>query len=285
VIMKPAPAYQTGIGLRTPHFRAVISTKPALGFFEVHSENYFGEGGQPISMLERVRLDYPISLHGVGLSLGGADPLNRAHLRNLKTLVDRIDPWLVSEHLAWVGAGGVYLNDLLPLPYTEEALDIMAEHIHQTQDALGRRILIENPSSYLTYTHSTIGEAEFLAELVADTDCGLLLDVNNIHVSAANHGFDPVRYLRAIPPDSVEEIHLAGHAVTPNMLIDTHDRTVSESVWQLYQKALRIIGDRPTLIEWDADIPTLQVLAAEAAFADRLRQSTRKQEVRHAVFA
>ena len=283
--MAPAPAYSSGIGLRTPHFRAVLSTEPDVGFFEVHSENYFGAGGQPLSMLERVRRDYPVSLHGVGLSLGGAEPLNQAHLGKLKALVDRIEPSLVSEHLAWVGIGGVFLNDLLPLPYTEEALSVTAAHVSQVQDRLGRRILVENPSSYLTFRHSTMSEPEFLRALVAMTGCGLLLDVNNIYVSAQNQRFDAAAYLAAVPADAVAEYHLAGHTDAGDLLIDTHDHVVSNPVWALYRATVRIIGDRPTLIERDSNIPPLAELVAEAAQADRLRQSVAKQEARHAVFA
>jgi uncharacterized protein len=268
-----------------PHFRAVLSTKPDVGFFEVHSENYFGAGGQPLSMLERVRRDYPVSLHGVGLSLGGAEPLNHAHLGKLKALVDRIEPALVSEHLAWVGIGGVFLNDLLPLPYTEEALSVTAAHVSQVQDRLGRRILVENPSSYLTFRHSTMSEPEFLRALVAMTGCGLLLDVNNIYVSANNQRFDAAAYLAAVPADAVAEYHLAGHTDAGDLLIDTHDHAVSNPVWALYRATVRIIGDRPTLIERDSNIPPLAELVAEAAQADRLRQSVAKQEARHAVFA
>ncbi len=283
--MAPAPAYSSGIGLRTPHFRAVLSTKPDVGFFEVHSENYFGAGGQPLSMLERVRRDYPVSLHGVGLSLGGAEPLNQAHLSKLKALVDRIEPALVSEHLAWVGIGGVFLNDLLPVPYTEEALSVTAAHVSQVQDRLGRRILIENPSSYLTFRHSTMSEPEFLRALVATTGCGLLLDVNNIYVSARNQRFDAAAYLAAVPAGAVAEYHLAGHTDAGDLLIDTHDHAVSDPVWALYRAAVRLIGDRPTLIERDSNIPPLAELVAEAVQADRLRLSVAKQEARHAVFA
>ena len=285
MIMTPAPAHRSGIGLRTPHFRTVQSTKPDVGFFEVHSENYFGAGGQSLSMLERVRGDYPVSLHGVGLSLGGAEPLSQAHLDKLRALVDRIEPALVSEHLAWVGIGGVFLNDLLPLPYTEEALSVTAAHVSQVQDRLGRRILVENPSSYLTFRHSTMSEPEFLGALVAKTGCGLLLDVNNIYVSAQNQRFDAAAYLAAVPASTVGEYHLAGHTDTGDLLIDTHDHAVSDPVWALYRAAVSIIGDRPTLIERDSNIPPLAELVAEAAQADRLRLSVAKQEARHAVFA
>jgi len=285
MIMTPAPAHRSGIGLRTPHFRAVQSMKPDVGFFEVHSENYFGAGSQPLSMLERVRGDYPVSLHGVGLSLGGAEPLSQAHLDKLRALVDRIEPALVSEHLAWVGIGGVFLNDLLPLPYTEEALSVTAAHVSQVQDRLGRRILVENPSSYLTFRHSTMSEPEFLGALVAKTGCGLLLDVNNIYVSAQNQRFDAAAYLAAIPASVVGEYHIAGYTDTGDLLIDTHDHPVSDPVWALYRAAVRIIGDRPTLIERDSNIPPLPELVVEAAQADRLRQSVAKEETGYAVFA
>ena len=211
-IAAPIPA-RAGIGLRAEHYREVVATRPAVGWFEVHSENYFGDGGAPHHYLEQVRRDYPLSLHGVGLSLGSADELNRTHLEKLKALIQRYEPGLVSDHLSWSSVDGRYLNDLLPLPYTGESLRHVAAHVSAAQDFLGREILIENPSSYLQYRHSDMGEAEFLAELSARSGCGILLDVNNIYVSASNHGFDAQAYLRAIPPTRVREIHLAGHTV------------------------------------------------------------------------
>jgi uncharacterized protein (UPF0276 family) len=272
--VEPPIPVRAGIGLRAQHYHEVIETRPATGWFEVHSENYFGDGGPPLRFLERVRRDYPLSLHGVGLSLGSSDPLNLAHLQKLKTLITRFAPGLVSEHLCWSSIGGLYLNDLLPLPYTEEALRHVSQRILQTQDYLQRQILIENVSSYLQYRHSTIPEQEFVADVAARTGCGILLDVNNIYVSAINHDFDPLAYLHAIPVATVREIHLAGFAVNHyddgDILIDHHGAPVAEPVWDLYGEALRRFGPTPTLIEWDTDIPPLTVLLDEARKADSL---------------
>lgn len=256
-----------GIGLRAPHYQDFLRRKPALDFVEVHSENFFGIdgeiGGAPRQLLEQVRAAYALSLHGVGLSLGSAEPVRRAHLQQLKWLVRRFEPHLVSDHLAWVGIGGHYANDLLPLPYTEEALAIVRENVAATQDFLGRTILIENPSSYLSFTHSTISEWEFMNALANSTGCGILLDINNIYVSAMNIGFDPYEYLTAIDAMRVGEIHLAGFTRTPDRLIDTHSRPVDAEVWKLYEFALQRFGVRPTLIEWDAELPPLEVLLDE----------------------
>ena len=272
---------QAGIGLRAQHHHEVVETRPTTGWFEVHSENYFGDGGPPLNFLEQVRRDYPLSLHGVGLSLGSTDPLNLTHLQKLKALITRFAPGLVSEHLCWSSVGGLYLNDLLPLPYTEEALQHVSQRILQTQDYLQREILIENISSYLQYRHSTMPEQEFLVEVAARAGCGILLDVNNIHVSAVNHDFDPLAYLRAIPVAAVREIHLAGFAVNHyddgDMLIDHHGAPVAQPVWDLYREALRRFGPTPTLIEWDTDIPPLSVLLDEARKADALLE---RQHVR-----
>lgn len=269
----PIPV-RAGIGLRDVHYREVIDTRPDIGCLEVHSENYFGDGGAPLYYLERARALYPLSLHGVGLSLGSADPLNRRHLAKLKSLIERFEPALVSDHLSWGSIGGTYLNDLLPLPYTEEALAHFSARVGEAQDLLGRELLIENPSSYLQYRHSTIPEAEFLAELARASGCGLLLDVNNVHVSATNHDFDARQYLRGIPVDKVREIHLAGFSVNRfeegEILIDTHSTRVSADVWALYRDALTRLGPRPTLIEWDTEIPPLAVLLEEARQAERL---------------
>ena len=265
-----------GIGLRADHYREVLETKPAVGWFEVHSENYFGAGGLPLHYLEQVRAEYPISLHGVGLSLGSADPLNPEHLRHLKSLVDRFAPGLVSEHLCWSSIGGRYLNDLVPLPYTEEALGHVAARVSEVQEILGRRILVENVSSYLEYLESSIPEWEFLREVARRSGCGILLDVNNIYVSARNHGFDPRQYLRSIPGGLVEEIHLAGFTVNRfgggELLIDTHDHPVAEEVWRLYALAIERFGRKPALIEWDTDLPPLEVLLAEAGKAERIME-------------
>jgi len=268
---------RAGIGLRTPHYRDILATRPDIGWVEVHSENYFCDGGQPLYFLDRIRRDYPVSLHGVGLSLGSAGPLNAEHLARLKRLVARVEPGLVSEHLSWSAAAGRHLNDLLPLPYTEEALAVVCRNVQQTQETLGRRILVENISSYLRFRHSTIPEAEFIAQVVARTGCGLLLDVNNVYVSAANHGFDPRAFLAAIPAAAVEEIHLAGHDRAGELLIDTHGTRVAAPVWALYRHTVTRLGPVPTLIEWDTDIPPLAVLLDEMHHADRL------MEERHAL--
>ena len=264
---------RAGIGLRAPHCREIIDTRPDIAWVEVHSENYFGDGGQPHQFLERIRRDHPLSLHGVGLAMGSAAPLDRGHLDKLVRLIARYEPGLVSEHLCWGAAGGRHLNDLLPLPYTEEALAHVCGRIEQTQAHLGRQILIENVSSYLQFRHSTIPEWEFLAELAARSGCAILLDVNNIHVSAVNHGFDALTYLNAIPAAAVREIHLAGFDASGPCLIDTHGTAVSDDVWTLYRAALARVGPRPTLIEWDTDIPALGVLLAEAAKATRILEN------------
>jgi uncharacterized protein (UPF0276 family) len=249
----------------------VLATRPALPWLEVHPENYLG-GGPAVRALFELRQDYPVSLHAVGLSVGSADGLDRRHLARIKGLVDRIEPALVSEHLAWSQAGGAYLNHLLPLPYTEESLAAVCRNVEEVQTILGRRVLIENPSGYLRFAASTIPEAEFLAELARRTGCGLLCDVNNIYVTARNLGLDPVAYLAALPPAAVGEIHLAGHAINDadgrTLLIDDHGSPVAPPVWALYERALRRFGPVPTLIEWDTDIPRLEVLVAEARRAD-----------------
>jgi uncharacterized protein (UPF0276 family) len=265
---------RAGIGLRAEHYDAVLETRPPVGWLEVHSENYFGAGGKPLDYLERIRAHYPLSLHGVGLSIGSTDPLDRRHLANLRQLIQRFEPALVSEHLSWSSVGGRYFNDLLPLPYTEEALDHLVTQVSQVQDALGRPILIENPSSYLQYVESAIPEWEFLVELAARAGCGVLLDVNNVYVSARNHGFDAGAYLRAIPRPVVHEIHLAGFTVNRfddgELLIDTHNRPVWPAVWTLYRQAVDRFGRIPTLIEWDTDLPELEVLVDEARRADTI---------------
>jgi uncharacterized protein (UPF0276 family) len=276
--LTPVPA-RAGIGLRFPHHQAVRESRPCVGWLEVHSENYLG-GGTPLRHLEALRRDYPISLHGVGLSLGTAGPLDAEHLTRIAALARRIEPALVSEHLAWSVAGGVYLNDLLPLPYTEEALAVMAEHVDAVQQALGRAILIENPSTYLQFVDSAMAETEFLAALVARTGCGLLLDVNNVAVSAGNHGEDAAAYLAAVPEAAVGEIHLAGHSLKKvdgiTLRIDDHGSAVDPAVWALFEAALARLGPRPTLIEWDSNIPALPVLLAEAEAAEARLEATRR---------
>jgi uncharacterized protein (UPF0276 family) len=262
-----------GVGLRARHYRDFLESRPAVGWVEVHSENYFGAGGYDRHVLERVRADYPLSLHGVGLGLGSAEPFDERHLAKLKRLVDATEPALVSEHLCWGAVSGQHFNDLLPLAYTREALTLIAERIRHIQDALGRRILVENVSSYLEFDASEIDEGEFIAELVRRTGCGVLLDVNNLFVTQVNHGGDAVAVMRAIPAGCVEEIHLAGHLVTEHCLVDHHGDRVADEVWRLYDAALERFGPVPSLIEWDTDIPELDVLLAEAAKA-RARMET-----------
>jgi uncharacterized protein (UPF0276 family) len=280
---------RAGIGLRAPHYRELLETRPDVGWLEVHSENFFGQGGQPLHLLERVREYYPLSLHGVGLSLGSADGVSHAHLVQLKALAARFEPALLSDHLCWGAVGGRHLNDLLPLPYTEEALDVVCTNIGRAQDFLAREILVENVSSYLQFAASSLDEWDFLAEVARRTGCGLLLDVNNIYVSAVNHGFDPLRYLDAIPVERVREIHLAGYDSNGLCLIDTHGNRVAGPVWNLYGEALSRIGVRPTLIEWDTDIPPLDTLLDEAGKAEDIlaqwRPSDRERGATHALAA
>jgi uncharacterized protein (UPF0276 family) len=264
---------RAGIGLRALHHEALATEHPQVGWLEAHSENYFADGGAQIESLARLRALYPLSLHGVGLSIGSTDPLNREHLRLLKRTIARFEPALVSEHLSWGSVGEQFMNDLLPMPYTEEALRHMIERVNQVQEFLGRRILIENVSSYLQFKHAELREPEFLAALAARSGCGLLLDVNNVYVSARNHGFDPYRFIAEIPAAAVEEIHLAGHTVNRygerEIIIDTHADHVCAAVWELYDFTIAHCGPKPTLIEWDTDIPAVDVLVAEAMLADR----------------
>jgi len=269
----PAALAGVGIGLRARHIEEVLDARAPVPWFEVHAENYMG-GGMARRALDKIRRSYPISLHGVGLSLGSADAIDRPHLRRLKALVERLDPALVSEHLSWSRSDGVCLNHLLPLPYTEESLEVVCRHVHQAQEAVGTRILIENPSSYLRFRHSTIPEAEFLAEVAQRTGCGLLCDVNNVYVTARNLGLDPVAYLDAWPSARVEEMHLAGHARNDadgqTILIDDHGSPVSLEVWGLYRHAVARVGPVPTLVEWDTDIPPFAILLEEASRAERI---------------
>jgi uncharacterized protein (UPF0276 family) len=264
-------ALRTGIGLRAIHHQEVIARSPGVGWFEAHSENYFGRGS-PREVLEKVRRDYPLSLHGVGLSMGSTDDLDSHHLAEIVRLTRELQPMLVSEHLSWGSAGGRFTNDLLPLPYTEEALRHMVARVNQVQEALGREMLIENVSSYLQFAHSQIDEWDFLAALAKQSGCGLLLDVNNVYVSAMNHELDALRFLNGIPRECVREMHLAGHSVRNvggrEIRIDTHSAPVCEAVWDLYAAALERFGPVPTLIEWDTDIPPLDELVAEARKAD-----------------
>jgi uncharacterized protein (UPF0276 family) len=266
---------QAGIGLRFPHHRHVADTRPDIAWFEVHTENYMG-GGTPLRYLESIRQDYPISLHGVGLSLGSAEGLDAAHLNRIRDVVRRIEPGLVSEHLSWSVVGGIYLADLLPLPMTQEALDVVCRHVEQVQDMLDRQLLIENPSSYLQFKHSAIPEWEFMSAIASRTGCGILCDVNNVYVSACNHGWDASSYFAALPANAVREIHLAGHAVKEiggsTLRIDDHGSRVSPEVWTLYRQALAQFGAVPTLIEWDTNIPHFDVLRDEAGKAEGILQ-------------
>lgn len=268
----PVPA-RAGIGLRHPHVLEIIETRPPLAWLEVHSENYLVDGGPRLRQLEAIRRDYPLSCHGVALSLGSAEGLHPDHLKKLRTLFDRFEPGLISDHVAWTTTGAVYLNDLLPLPYTEEALDLLCRNIDRAQEAFGRRMLVENPSTYLSFAASTMPEAEFMAETARRTGCGILLDVNNIHVSSRNQGLDPMAYIEAIPPETVGEIHVAGHAARTidgvDILIDDHASAPIDAVWTLLGRALESTGAVPVLIEWDGDIPALGVLMDEAAKAQR----------------
>ncbi len=285
---------RSGVGLKAQHYRIILETLPEVGFFEVHAENFMGAGGPPHRYLEAIRSRYPLSIHGVGLSIGSSRPLDLAHLERLRLLLDRYAPALFSEHLAWSSHGGQFLNDLLPLPYTQETLDQVCRHIDQVQETLRCQLLLENPSTYVAFAASTYAETDFLASVAARTGCGLLLDVNNIYVSAINHGCDPTAWLEAFPCRHVAEIHLAGFAETQDeagnrLLIDSHGAAVHFDVWKLYKRALEIIGPVPTLIEWDNDVPEWARLRAEADKADEALRafSTRlsSQELPRAVMA
>jgi uncharacterized protein len=257
-----------GLGFKPEHFRDIAKAPGAVGFYEVHAENYLGAGGAAHAMLAHLRADHALSVHGVGLSIGGAGPLDRAHLARLRALIDRIRPESFSEHLAWASHGAAWLNDLLPLPYTGETLATVCAHVDQVQEALGLRMLLENPATYLTFAASTWAETDFLAEVVRRTGCGLLLDVNNVFVSATNHRYDPRAYLAGFPLAAVGEIHLAGHETedlpSGPLLIDSHGRAVADPVWTLYAEVIARTGPLPTLIEWDNDVPAFAVLLAEA---------------------
>ncbi len=279
---------RAGIGLRFRHHEPVLRERPDVAWFEVHTENYMG-GGRTPGCLEAIRAAYPLSLHGVGLSLGSAEGLDPAHLARVGEVVGRLEPGLVSEHLSWSIAGGTYLADLLPLPMTEEALAVVCRHVDQVQGALRRSILVENPSTYLQFRHSVIPEWEFLAEVAGRTGCGILCDVNNIYVSASNHGWNAMTYLRALPPAAIGEIHLAGHSVRRlgpgrTVRIDDHGSRVAPAVWALYEAALRLFGPVPTLIEWDTDVPPLEVLRDEARLAEMALERQR-HAIRSAIAA
>jgi uncharacterized protein len=264
-----------GTSLKHEHLTAILAQGQREGFFEVHAENYMGAGGPPHHALTRIRRDYPISVHGVCMSIGGPQPLDQAHLERFKTLVARYEPALVSEHLAWSTHDATYFNDLLPLPYTAATLARVADHIDEVQEAIGRPILLENPSTYVIFPESTMSETGFIRELVWRTGCGLLLDVNNVFVSATNHGYSALAYLADFPMDHVSEIHLAGHAEQADdegdlLLIDSHDHPVAGVVWQLFETVIGRAGPIPTLVEWDSNLPDWPVLKAEAAAAQAI---------------
>ncbi|HWJ38463.1 MAG TPA: DUF692 domain-containing protein [Sphingomicrobium sp.] len=276
-----------GVGLKAEHYRTIIETLPDIGFFEVHAENYMGEGGPPHRYLSAIRERYPLSLHGVGLSIGADRPLDRDHLKRLNWLIQRYRPGLFSEHLAWSSHDTGFLNDLLPVPYTAETLARIIEHIDQVQNALGRQMLLENPSTYLAFAESTYSEIDFIAEVVQRTGCGLLLDVNNVYVASTNQQWDPFAYIDAYPLSHVQEVHLAGFTREADdkgrpLLIDTHNRPVDEFVWELYAHAVGLIGAMRTLIEWDSDVPAWPTLEQEAERAEAIMRATQPEAVRHA---
>lgn len=278
---------RAGVGLKAEHYKTILETNPNIGFFEVHAENYMGAGGPPHRYLAEIRNRYPLSLHGVGLSIGAEQPLDRDHLRRLKELIDRYQPGLFSEHLAWSTHDTAFLNDLLPVPYTAETLARVVEHIEDVQQTLGQQMLLENPSAYLAFAESTYSETDFIAEIVRRAGCGLLLDVNNVHVASTNQHWDPIAYIDAFPLAHVQEIHLAGYAREADeegrpLLIDTHDRPVDEIVWGLFARAIGRIGPIPTLIEWDTRLPAWPELKAEADRAEAIMLADERKDLRHA---
>jgi uncharacterized protein (UPF0276 family) len=270
----PSLEPRAGVGLKPQHYRDILDGRPEVGFFEVHAENYMGEGGPPHRYLTAIREHYALSVHGVGLSLGSSHPVDRAHLTRLRRLLDRYQPESFSEHLAWSSHGASHLNDLLPLPYTQETLLRVCSHIDEVQEALGRQILLENPSTYVRFAQSSLAEGDFLSEIVTRTGCALLLDVNNVYVSARNHDCEPDDFLETFPMRSVREIHLAGcsedAASGGRLLIDDHGSPVRAEVWALFERALERTGPTPTLIEWDNDVPAWSELLAQAHQAQRL---------------
>lgn len=278
---------RSGVGLKPEHYRTIVESNPDIGFFEVHAENYMGAGGPPHRYLTEIRSRYPLSLHGVGLSIGADRPLDRDHLQRLGQLIERYQPGLFSEHLAWSTHDTTFFDDLLPVPYTAEMLARVTEHINEVQETLGRQMLLENPSTYLAFAESTYSEIDFIAEIVRRTGCGLLLDVNNVHVASINQQWDPVRYIDEYPLAHVQEIHLAGYTREADdkgrpLLIDTHDRPVDEIVWGLFEHAIGRLGPIPTLIEWDAKVPAWPELKAEADRAEAIMVAIGAKEQRRA---
>lgn len=280
--------YRPGAGLKPEHISEILKTAQDIGFFEVHAENYMGAGGPPHKQLEAIRRDYPLSLHGVGLSIGGENSLDKDHLTRLSDLNRRYQPGLFSEHLAWSTHDTTYFNDLLPVPYDEATLARVCDHIDEIQDMMGRRMLLENPSTYVAFEQSTMSELAFLKEIVGKTGCGLLLDVNNVYVSCTNHERSAEDYLAEFPMEAVGEIHLGGHAPDKDdagrpLLIDSHDRAVDDAVWALYETVIQTHGALPTLIEWDNDVPDWPVLLAEAEAAGRILSKTSTAGLKRAV--
>ncbi len=269
--------HPVGVGLKSEHMLQIIESQPELAFFEVHAENFMTAGGNHMRFLDAIVETYPLSVHGVGMSLGSAEGIDQNHLKKFKQVVERYQPWLVSEHLAWSVHSGHYLNDLLPLPLNKTTLGIVADNISRMQDSIGKQILVENPSTYVSFQATDIPEPEYLTMLAEKTDCGILLDVNNVYVSARNNDFDARSYLADIPADLVGEIHLAGHLVKDiegaEIRIDDHGREVAPDVWSLYEETIVRIGARPTLIEWDSNLPELAVLVCEAHKARDLMAS------------
>lgn len=275
IVVKPIPTL-AGIGLRAEHYQEIINTKPDIAWFEVHTENYFGNGGKPHYYLELIRQNYPLSFHGVGLSLGSCDELDLQHLNRLKELITRYKPILVSEHLCWTSINGNYFNDLFPMPYTEESLKHIISRINRIQDYLNRQILIENISTYLQFTHSTIPEYEFINIIAQKTGCGILLDINNLYVNSINHDWNIKKYIENIAYTSIQEIHLAGFTENfvenTSILIDSHNNPIADEVLEIYSFAMENLGKKPTLIEWDKDIPPLEILLIEAAKVNNILQ-------------
>ena len=256
-----------GLGLRPDHYEAILATAPPVDWFELLSENYMVGGGKPLHYLDRIRANYPVVMHGVSLSIGSTDPLNADYLRDLKSLAARVEPAWISDHLCWTGVDRTNLHDLMPLPYTEEAIEHVVERVRRVQDYLGRQLLLENVSSYVTYTDSALTEWQFVREVAERADCLLLLDINNVYVSSFNHGFDPLQYLAGIPRERVQQIHLSGHRNLDTHIIDTHDEPVIDAVWDLYAAACRRFGPTSTMIERDDNIPPLEALLTELTHA------------------
>lgn len=274
-----APLHGYGVGLRAPHFADWLAAPPGVDFVECITENVLGVGGRPRHVLEHVRRDHAVALHGVSLSIGSVDPLDDGYLSKLRALTDAIEPALVSDHLCWTSVDGQHLHELLPLPYTEESLAHVAARVHHVQERLGRPLVLENPSTYLRFAASTMDEPTFFAALVEKTGCGVLLDVNNVYVNAENHGFDARAYVEAMPAEAIRQLHLAGHADLGTHLVDTHDAPVSDAVWALYAHVARRLGPVPTLVEWDANLPPLARVVEEAGRARAVAVAARAAPV------